>query len=136
MVSEIVKYTNRYGDEFEFKELNNGNIQWSGDFEYSRFGMPNDYSLAWEVFQEDYGGMSYEDFKKNVHAYDEVKEEYVFKDLLPLITSKTDIINMVDPSGGPYISEGMGLGILNKEWSDKTVVEFISNEDGYEIVVE
>jgi len=136
MVSEIVKYTNRYGDEFEFKELNNGNIQWSGDFEYSRFGMPNDYSLAWEVFQEDYGGMSYEDFKKNVHAYDEVKEEYVFKDLLPLITSKTDIINMVDPSGGPYISEGMDLGILNKEWSDKTVVEFISNEDGYEIVVE
>ena len=130
------KYTNRYNDEFTFTVLGNGNIQWSGNFEYCRFGMPNDYSLAWEVFQEDYGGMSYEDFKKNVHAYDEVKEEYVFKDLLPLITSKTDIINMVDPSGGPYISEGMGLGILNKEWSDKTVVEFISNEDGYEIVVE
>ena len=130
------KYTNRYGDVFTFKQLENGNIQWSGNFKYCRFGMPNDYSLAWEVFQEEYGGMSYEDFKKNVHSYDEVKEEYVFKDLLPLITSKTDIINMVDPSGGPFISEGMDLGLLNKEWSDKIVIEFISNEDGYEIVVE
>jgi hypothetical protein len=136
MVSEIVKYRNRYDDEFEFKELSNGNIQWSGHFEYCRYGMPNDYTLAWEAFQEEYGGMSYEDFKKNVHTYDEVKKEYVFKDLLPLITSKTDIINMVDPSGGPFISEGMDLGLLNKEWSDKIVIEFISNEDGYEIVVE
>jgi hypothetical protein len=129
----VNNYKNRYGDVYTFEQLKNGNIQWSGNFEYCRFGMPNDYSLAWEVFQEEYGGMSYEDFKKNVHSYDEVKEEYVFKDLLPLITSKTDIINMVDPSGGPYISEGMDM----KQFGVEGVVkEFISNEDGYEIVVE
>jgi hypothetical protein len=44
-----------------------------------------DYSKAWEVFQKDYGGLSYEDFKANVFAYDEIKEEYVFKDLIKLI---------------------------------------------------
>ena len=130
------KYTNRYNDEFTFTILDNGNVQWSGNFEYCRFGMPNDYSLAWEVFQEEYGGMSYEDFKKNVHTYDEVKEEYVFKDLLPLITSKKDIINMVDPSGGPYVTEGMDLGLFARELKGKIVSEFISNENGYEIVVQ
>ena len=127
------KYVNRNGDVFTFEQKDNGNVQWSGDFQYCRYGFPNDYSLAWEVFQEDYGGMSYEDFKKNVHAYDEDKKEHVFKDLLPLITSMKDIINMVDPSGGPFITEGMDL----KEFGVEGVVkEFIPNGDGYEIVVE
>ena len=128
-----MNYTNRYGDVFTFEQKDNGNVQWSGNFEYCRFGMPNDYSLAWEVFQEDYGGMSYEDFKKNVHAYDEEKEQYVFPDLLPLITSKKDIINMVDPSGGPFINEGMDMKLFELKG---IVKEFIDNEDGYEIVVE
>ena len=127
------KYVNRYGDVFTFEQKENGNVQWSGKFEHCRYGMPNDYSLAWEVFQEDYGGMSYEDFKKNVHAYDEVKKEHVFKDLLPLITPMKDIINMVDPSGGPFITEGMDLKEFGVEGIAK---EFIANEDGYEIVVE
>ena len=127
------KYVNRNGDVFTFEQKDNGNVQWSGDFQYCRYGFPNDYSLAWEVFQEDYGGMSYEDFKKNVHAYDEDKKEHVFKDLLPLITSMKDTINMVDPSGGPFITEGMDL----KEFGVEGVVkEFIPNGDGYEIVVE
>lgn len=130
---DVMKYKNRYGDVYTFEQLDNGNVQWSGNFEYCRYGFPNDYSLAWEVFQEEYGGMSYEDFKKNVHAYDEEKEQYVFPDLVPLISSKKDIINMVDPSGGPFITEGMNL----KEFGVKGVVkEFIANGDGYEIVVE
>lgn len=127
------KYKNRYGDEFTFEQLDNGNIQWSGDFKYCRFGMPNDYSLAWEVFQEEYGGLSYEDFKKEVHAYDEGKQQYVFPDLITLISSKKDVINMVDPSGGPYITEGTDMKIFGMEG---IVKEFLANEDGYEIVVE
>jgi hypothetical protein len=129
------KYVNRYGDVFEFSELSNGNILWTGKFEYCRYGFPNDYSLAWEVFQEDYGGMSYEDFKKNVHAYDEEKKEHVFKDLLPMITSIKDIISMVDPSGGPYITEGMDMGYFDKAFEGMIVQEFISRSEGYEIVI-
>ena len=40
---------------------------------------------------------------------------------------------MVDPSGGPFINEGMDM----KRFGLKGIVkEFISNKDGYEIVVE
>ena len=124
-----MEYKNRYGDVFTFTQLENGNIQWSGNFEYHRFGMPNDYTKAWEKFQEDYGGLSFEDFKNEVHTYDDEKREYVFADIVPLITSKTDVINMVDPSGGPYLAEGM-------EFMGKTIKEFKPNEDGYEILVQ
>lgn len=33
-----MNYTNRYGDVYTFEKNENGNIQWSGDFEYCRFG--------------------------------------------------------------------------------------------------
>ena len=128
-----MNYTNRYGDVFTFEQLENGNIQWSGNFQYSRFGMPNDYTKAWEKFQEDYGGLSFEDFKNEVHTYDEETNSYVFADLLPLVTSKTDVINMVDPSGGPYITEGADMKMFGLKG---IVKEFKSNEDGYEIIVE
>lgn len=128
-----MEYKNRYGDVFTFEQLENGNIQWGGNFEYSRFGMPNDYSKAWEVFQKEYGGLDYEEFKASVHTYDEEKREYVFKDLLPLITPRMGVINLVDPSGGPFIKEGMDMKIFGLKG---IVKEFISNEDGYEIVVE
>ena len=131
----MVEYKNRYGDLFKFELLENGNIKWTGNFEYSRFGMPNDYSKAWEVFQKEYGGLNYEEFKESVHSYDEETNSYVFKDLLPLITSKEDVINMVDPSGGPYITEGSDMGYFDKSFKGKIVQEFLSKVDGYEIVI-
>jgi len=76
-----MEYKNRYGDVFTFTELENGNIQWSGNFEYHRFG--------------------YNDNK----------------------------ITMVDPSGGPYLTEGM-------EFMGKTIKEFKSNKKGYLIITE
>ena len=83
-----MEYKNRYGDVHTFTELENGNIQWSGNFEYSRFGMPND---------------------------------------------KRDVINMVDPSGGPYITEGTDMKVFGLKG---IVKEFKSNENGYEILVQ
>lgn len=128
-----MEYKNRYGDVFTFTQLESGNIQWSGDFEYSRVGMPNDYSKAWEVFQKEYGGLDYEEFISSVHTYDEVKEEYVFKDLLPLIITNENVINMVDPSGGPYITEGTDMKMFGLKG---IVKEFIWQEGGYEIIIE
>jgi hypothetical protein len=43
-----------------------------------------------------------------------------------MVKSK-DEINMVDPSGGPYLTEGM-------EIMGKTIKEFKSNEKGYLII--
>jgi len=131
ITSKITKetYTNRYGDSFVFTLLEDGNIQWEGNFQFIRIGCPNDYSEAWEKFQENYGGLSYEEFTMAVHSYDDEKGEYTFSELLPLIKSQPDIINMVDPSGGPYLTEGMEL-------LGKTIKEFKSNKNGYLIITE
>ena len=34
----MAEYTNRYNDVFTFEYNDRGNIQWSGNFEYCRFG--------------------------------------------------------------------------------------------------
>jgi len=134
VTSEITKetMTNRYGDEFVFTLLDDGNILWEGDFEYSRFGFPNDYTQAFFEYTRDTGGgISLEQFRELVHAYDNEKESYVLEDrkYAKLITSRTGIINMVDPSGGPYLTEGM-------EIMGKTIKEFKSNGKGYLIITE
>ena len=47
------KYTNRYGDVFTFEENENGNIDWKGDFKYTRFGWDNDDNI---IFVDPSGG--------------------------------------------------------------------------------
>ena len=124
---KIEKQVNRYGDEFIFTLQDDGNIQWSGNFEHSRCGSPNDYTRAFLEYTRDTGGgISLEQFRDLVYAYDDEKESYVLEDrkYADLITSRTAIINMVDPSGGPFLTEGM-------EIMGKTIKEFKSNEKGY-----
>ena len=131
---KVEKYKNRYGDEFTFTMLEDGNIQWDGNFEYHRVGFPNDYTQAMFEYIRDTGNeMSLKEFKKLVHEsiYDE-EGEYVgpsdiAKKYQHLVTSKIGIINMVDPSGGPYLEEDM-------EFMGKTIKEFKSNKTGYLIV--
>ena len=129
----VTKYTNRYGEEYSFTAQEDGSILWEGNFKYCRFGMPNDYSKAWEKFQEDYGGLSYEAFVESVHAYDEEKRQYVFADLVPLITSMKDKIDMVDPSGGPYITVGMDMKMFGHKG---TVKDITWSKEGYRLIVE
>jgi hypothetical protein len=127
--------TNRYNDEFTFTELNDGNIQWVGNFEYARYGFPNDYTNAYKVFSEnkDEDSLTLEEFIKEVHRsiYDDdgqhVEHGPIAKGYQTLVTSKIHVIDMVDPSGGPYMSAGMDL-------MGKTIVEFKSNKDGYLII--
>ena len=43
------EYVNRYGDKFTFEKNENGNIQWSGDFKYVRYGFednPKDVTMV------------------------------------------------------------------------------------------
>ena len=46
------------------------------------------------------------------------------RELVSLVTSDTTKIDMVDPSGGPYICTGM-------EWMGKIVVDIKPKDDGY-----
>lgn len=129
------KYKNRYGDEFTFTPTEDGNILWEGDFKYCRFGFPNDYTKAWKKFQENYGGLSFEEFKEEVHKYDDEKNKFVYDDIVPLIISKTDEINMVDPSGGPYLTAGMKSSFAHPDIEGKVIKQFIPTDNGYIIVL-
>ena len=130
-----VKFINRYGDVYFFTLKEDGNISWEGNFEHCRFGWPNDYEKAFEAFQDRYTtSIPYKTFKEIVHIYDSEKRENVFKDILPLVTSKTDCISMVDPSGGPYITDGVDMGDLDESLRGRIVKEFKPTENGYEII--
>ena len=126
------KITNRYGDEFTLTLQEDGTILWEGNFEYCRFGFPNDYTKAFFEYTRDTGGgISLEQFRELVHAYDDEKESYVLEDrkYAELVTPNTAIINMVDPSGGPYLTRDMKI----EQLSPKKVDRFESVEEGWKI---
>ena len=49
----------------------------------------------------------------------------------------TDVpkVMMVDPSGGPYMNLGYDMGIIDKSFDGMIVKGFVSNDDGYEIII-
>lgn len=132
------KYINRYEEEFTFTPQEDGTVLWEGNFEYSRMGCPNDYTQAFFEYTRDTGGgISLEQFKELVHAYDDEKESYVLEDrkYRELVTSNTAVINMVDPSGGPFLAEGTNLGCIDKKLKDKIIDRFESVENGWKIIL-
>lgn len=132
-----MKYTNRYNDEYTFTKTDEG-VLWEGNFRHCRFAWPNDYTEAYNLYsKEEKEPLSLEEFKKEVHEYDrdtfergEIAEKYANH-----VTSDRSKICMVDPSGGPYIAEGMNLSILGKEFKDMIVDSFEVIENGYLIKV-
>jgi c-di-AMP phosphodiesterase-like protein len=130
------KITNRYNDEFTFTPQEDGTILWEGKFEYTRLGWPNDYTKAFFEYTRDTGGgISLEQFKELVHAYDDEKESYVLEDrkYSELVTSNTAVINMVDPSGGPYLMEDMAVESISEEITGLVIDRFESVETGWKI---
>ena len=129
------RITNRYGDEFTLTLQEDGTILWEGDFEHCRFGHPNDYTKAFFEYTRDTGGgISLEQFRELVHAYDEEKEAYVIdRKYRELVTSNTAVINMVDPSGGPYLASGMAVESISEELEDMEIVRSESVEEGWKI---
>jgi len=135
-------YKNRYGDQFTFTLDSDKNILWEGNFNFCRIGYPNDYLKAYDKYCKDhienfYNGerMSLDHFKKAVHEYDEDKREYPHVKYLNLVTSNKDNINMVDPSGGPYICCGDNMGRYGEEFEQMIVERFESIDTGYKIIV-
>ena len=131
-------YKNRYGDEFTFEKTDDGNILWKGDFTYCRIGYPNDYTSAYNAYIHDHKHvqdlMSFNQFKDVVHEYDDENQHYTHDKYLRLVETNTDVIDMVDPSGGCYISSGMNLSFLG--FPDSFVKEFKQTTNGFEIILE
>ena len=130
------KMTNRYGGEFTFTPQEDGTILWEGNFEHCRFGFPNDYTKSFFEYTRDTGGgISLEQFRELVHAYDDEKESFILEDkkYRELVTSNTAIIDMVDPSGGPFLAAGMAVESISEELEDMEIFRFESVEEGWKI---
>jgi len=107
------EYKNRYGDVFTFTEDENHDILWEGNFEYCRTGMPNDYTDAYAAYcNDEEDPMPLEKFQNAIHNYDDETLVYDYPEYIKLVKSLKDEIDMVDPSGGPYLSRGMSLDSL------------------------
>ena len=128
-------YKNRYGDEFTFTRDENHDILWEGEFKWCRFGMPNDYTRAYEAYCNDVETpIPLEEFKKAVHHYDDETLTYDYPEYNRMVDSLKNEIEMVDPSGGPYISRGMSLGSFG--FKDYVVKDFKRIDTGYKIITE
>ena len=115
-----MEYTNRYGDVYTFTKQEDGSVLWEGDFSYCRFGWPNVYKPAYQqyckdVAHKDEPPMNIEEFIDKVHdtIYNDnheyvgpgpIKEKYAH-----LVFSDTNVIDMVDPSGGPFLKTHVNL---------------------------
>jgi hypothetical protein len=133
-------HKNRYGDVFSFTPTEDGNILWEGNFKYCRMGFPNDYTKAYDTYVQDGGELELEQFINELYRYNDIHGKYVGPNELSqkyglLVESLHDKINMVDPSGGPYISAGMKSEHIHPEVEGKVVKEFLPIDDGYVIVL-
>jgi len=133
-----MKYTNRYNDVYTFTLQENGDVLWEGEFKHCRFAWPNVYKEAYQQYRKDCSDlqidyMHIDEFKEAVHEYDNEKSEYtpLARQYGPLVYSDTKSICMVDPSGGPYISSGMDMGMFEDEFKGRIVRSFVPVETGY-----
>jgi hypothetical protein len=130
----MVTYKNRYKDIYTFTLLEDKNVLWEGDFKYCRFSFPNVYKEAYQQYRKDGGDMHIQDFEKEVHSYDDVTFEHseISKKYRSLVYSDTNTIDMVDPSGGPYMTSHMDLGaLLGEEFENRCIRSFKPVETGY-----
>ncbi len=136
-----VEYKNRYGDIHTFSKTEDGNLLWEGNFEWSRHSWPNVYDKAYEQYITDGGTLDLEDFKEEVHkaVYDkygnylhmsETNQKYG-----KLVYSDKNTIDMIDPSGGPYICEGMDMGQFSDELEGMIVEQFKKIKTDYKIII-
>lgn len=135
-----IKYTNRYNDVFTFSKTDDGNILFEGEFKWMRCGWPNVYIDAYEAYCADTDTdeqMTMGEFKVAVHEYDNEKLEYtpLSKKYQKLVYSDTSKIDMIDPSGGPYLHSGHDMGMFDKSFKGMVVEEFKSTPEGYLIII-
>jgi hypothetical protein len=145
-------YNNRYGDNIVFTEVNNTTVEMTGyNPEWIRYGYPNDYSEAYEMYklkckslvEVDYDYlvddpnenctriMSFPEFVYTMEEKFHDRKENPFKALWKFVVSDMNHIDMVDPSGGPYINVGMNLGRYFDDNTPREVqeIKFASNNN-------
>jgi len=125
-------YNNRYRDAIVFERTDDNTVVMTGG-QYFRCGWPNKYDRAYRAYMEvvkkleepDYN-LLVEDVDANtirsfteaefeqamqghLHDYEDKKANPTLKSLWKHVYSDMDTIDMVDPSGGPYVKLGYDL---------------------------
>lgn len=122
-------YNNRYRDEITFEHKGNTVEMLGGN--WFRYGWPNVYDKAYQTYIEDNAKhliplMDLREFKEEVHNY---KNE-AMKPYSQLVYSDENVINFVDPSGGPYISLGDNLRMFfGKDYQDLIITKIKLEEN-------
>ena len=137
---EKVTYKNRYSDVFTFTPTEDGNILMEGKFEWMRYGFPNVYTESYEAYcidTDDDQVMTLGEFKVAVHDYDKetFKSTPLAEKYALLIYSNKDVIDMIDPSGGPYLAAGQDMGGFSRSFNKMIIEEFKSVPEGYLIII-
>jgi hypothetical protein len=101
--------------------------------------MPNDYTRAYKEYIDDNCNsdhcMSLKQFKEEVHRYDDETHQYIYDKYVIMVDCMRDKIDMIDPSGGPYICTAMHMGTFDKAFKGMVVKDFKQKEDGYLIII-
>jgi hypothetical protein len=81
--------------------------------------------------------MTMGEFKKAVHEYDPetFKSTPLAKKYQGLVYSDTTKIDMIDPSGGPYMHSGHNMGMFDESFKGMIVDYFKSTPEGYLIII-
>lgn len=118
-------YYNRYKDKLTF-EHEGKTVEMTGHSPYYRIGYPNVYDKAYQTYLEDNAKhliplMNFEEFKEEVHNY---SKNPAMRPYIELVYSDPDTIDMVDPSGGPYLTVGTNLkSFFGKDYEDLVIKE-------------
>lgn len=137
---EKVKYTNRYKDVFTFSKTEDGNILLEGEFKWMRYSYPNVYDDAYQAYYLETDSderMTMGEFKKAVHEYDKETFEAtpLNKKYAKLVYSDRNKIDMIDPSGGPYMHAGYDMGMFSEDFKGMVIEEFKPVDGNYLIVI-
>lgn len=135
-----IKYSNRYNDVYTFTKTEDGNILIEGKWKWMRCGWPNVYDQAYLAYCTDVDineRMTLGDFKTAVHEYD--RETFISttlsKKYAKLVYSDTTKIDMIDPSGGPYIHSNHDMGMFDPSFKGMIIEHFKSVPEGYLIII-
>lgn len=141
-----VKYSNRYNQVHTFTKTEDGNILWEGDFEWCRYGWPNVYDDAYAAYCEDTESelrISLEQFREAVHEpiYDQndkfVSMSTISQMYAPLVYSDKNKINVLDPTGGPYLHSGQDMGLFDESFKGMKIEKFekTDNSNVWKIII-
>ena len=132
-----VELKNRYNEIYTFTKTDEG-ILWEGPFRWCRLGWPNNYDKAYEAYcKDEENPVPLEDFKDRVHSYNRetLESSEMNKKYASLVYSDTSKISMIDPSGGPYLTEGTNMRWIDPVFEGLIIDRFKRVETGYLILL-